>query len=309
MLKIKLPGLMALLCLTAVCSPVHADKGRVFYSTPDFQVTDFDLQMYLRNAPPPEGGGIGSRSRVLQALSDLYATKILLGDADSGSALLSAEEQRWIADYAVTMEKITRYLNLRVEQMLEATDWDEEAKEYYLLNKEQYQIPESVTVRTLLLRTEQRTQQQAVEMIAQLISTDMSLSEFEAVVSSTTEDEVALESGGLMRNVVRGQTVKPFEEAAFALREPGAIAAPVVSRFGVHAIQLIERTELQQRAFEDVYEQIIVDLKRVRASQYRASIQEESREREPEGFVRHIEALDALMLETSDGPLTPPVQR
>ena len=34
-----------------------------------------------------------------------------------------------------------------------------------------------------------------------------------------------------MSGVVRGQTVPPFEEAAFALRMPGELSEPVVSQF------------------------------------------------------------------------------
>ena len=66
----------------------------VFYETSDFDVMRFDPEMYLRNGPPPAGDSVlGSRERVLQALSDLYAAQIMAGDADAaGETFLTTEE-------------------------------------------------------------------------------------------------------------------------------------------------------------------------------------------------------------------------
>ena len=127
--------------------------------------------------------------------------------------------------------------------------------------------------------------------------------DFAQLVKDNTEDEAARENGGLMLDVVRGQTVAPFETAAFALREPGELSPPVVSRFGVHLIQLVKYQASRQRTLDETREQIIAELRPRRASQYRNAIQSEARERKPSGFVEHTDALDALMLQTSDGQL------
>jgi hypothetical protein len=52
-------------------------EALVYYSTNDLEITEFDRRMYLRKSPPVAEGTIGSRARNLQALSDLYALKIL----------------------------------------------------------------------------------------------------------------------------------------------------------------------------------------------------------------------------------------
>ena len=106
-----------------------------------------------------------------------------------------------------------------------------------------------------------------------------------------------------MSGVVRGQTVPPFEEAAFALRMPGELSEPVVSQFGVHLIQLVEYRPAEQLTYEQVAKRIIDELKPIRAAQYRRGLQMEARERKLEGFVEHTEALDELMSRTSDGAL------
>lgn len=51
--------------------------------------------------------------------------------------------------------------------------------------------------------------------------------------------------------VRRGQTVEPFETAAFAL-QPGGLSPVVETRYGYHIIQLLERTPARQVPYEEV---------------------------------------------------------
>ena len=303
-------GLTVFLFIAGVCTAIcteATEEGRParYYSTDLFEVTEFDRQMYLRNAPPASGGGIGTRARNLQALSDIYAVKLLAEDA-SKLDLLSVEEKEWLAEYAVNMELIKLYLRELVEKKLASTDWYAEARERYLAAPEDYQLPESVSVRTLLIRTEDLSESEAIQVAADVLNQAKEPgTDFAKLVSDHTEDENAAANGGLMTNIVRGQTVPPFEEAAFALRTPGDFSEPVVSQFGVHLIQLVEYNPAEQLTFKQVEQRIIEELKPIRAAQYREALQNEARERKPEGFVEHTEALDELMSRTSDGALGP----
>ena len=294
-----------LVASSAAASDSVDDSIRTLYRTDAFVIDTFDLEMYLRNAPPPSGGKWGSRERVLQAISDLYALNILAGDAD-GASLLSREEEQWITEYAVSLERAMRFIDRKVQHQLAATDWDAEATEYYLARMDEYRVEERVSIRTFLLRTEERSKEEAITLAKSLTTNPMTFEAFESLTREVTEDDVAKADGGLMANVSRGMTVPPFEEAIFALTEPGQVSEPIVSQFGVHVAQLIERREGRQRTFEEVKLSIIEELKVLRAKQYRAAIQSEARERQPAGFVRYVEELDALMEETSSGPLVPP---
>jgi len=57
--------------------------------------------------------------------------------------------------------------------------------------------------------------------------------------------------GGNLGQLTRGQTTPEFEQALIALA-PGAISAPVATRYGVHIIRLDRRTEGEQLPFEHV---------------------------------------------------------
>jgi peptidyl-prolyl cis-trans isomerase C len=67
------------------------------------------------------------------------------------------------------------------------------------------------------------------------------------------------ENGGDLGYFGRGQMVKPFEEAAFAL-EKGKVSAPVQSEFGWHIIKIEDKRDRQPPAFEDVKDQITASL-------------------------------------------------
>ena len=74
-----------LVALAQLVAPILANANSdetVYYSTSDFEVTEFDRRMYLRNAPDATEEHVGSRIRNLQALSDLYAMEVLMSDAD-----------------------------------------------------------------------------------------------------------------------------------------------------------------------------------------------------------------------------------
>jgi parvulin-like peptidyl-prolyl isomerase len=209
-----------------------------------------------------------------------------------------------LAEYAINMELIQRYLRKMVEDKLAGTDWEAEAREQYLAYPEEYRVPESVSVRTLLIRTEDRSESEAMGIAVDLLDQAKQPGfDFTKLVSEHTEDANAVANGGLISGVIRGQTASPFEEAAFALRTPGEFSEPVVSQFGVHLIQLVEYSPAEQLTYEQVAQRIIDELKPIRAAQYRTGLQVEARERKLEGFVEHTEALDELMSRTSDGAL------
>lgn len=59
-------------------------------------------------------------------------------------------------------------------------------------------------------------------------------------------------NGGDLGFFGKGMMVPPFEEAAFALANPGDISEPVQSQFGWHVIKLEEKRQSQPRTFEEL---------------------------------------------------------
>jgi len=63
---------------------------------------------------------------------------------------------------------------------------------------------------------------------------------FEDVAKSESADSASAANGGSLGKVGKGAFVKPFEDAAYALK-PGELSQPVLSPFGFHIIRLDER--------------------------------------------------------------------
>lgn len=64
---------------------------------------------------------------------------------------------------------------------------------------------------------------------------------FESQARIYSEDQGTAPNGGLMKNIFKGQMVKPFEAAALNLQE-GEISDPIESEFGYHVIQLVKKS-------------------------------------------------------------------
>lgn len=68
---------------------------------------------------------------------------------------------------------------------------------------------------------------------------------FETVCREVSDDATSRAAGGVLPPFEPGRWVPAFEDAAFALTQPGAYAKPVQTNYGWHIIKLIERKPLE----------------------------------------------------------------
>jgi len=67
---------------------------------------------------------------------------------------------------------------------------------------------------------------------------------FEELVEKYSDDQYSNKDKGVMKPFGTGKMVLAFEDAAFALKKPGDISAPVKTDYGYHIIKLISKTPL-----------------------------------------------------------------
>jgi peptidyl-prolyl cis-trans isomerase C len=83
--------------------------------------------------------------------------------------------------------------------------------------------------------------------------------DFAEIAKTKSLDTGSGTSGGDLGYFTRNQMVKPFEDAAFALKK-GEISKPVETEFGWHVIRVDDIRERALPAFEEVKDQIIASL-------------------------------------------------
>jgi len=96
--------------------------------------------------------------------------------------------------------------------------------------------------------------------IDSLYAAVMAGADFAEVAQAESDDKGSAMRGGDLGWFGRGYMVKPFEDAAFALKDSGSICAPFKSNFGWHFILMKGRRGIQP--FEEMQAQILKNVQR-----------------------------------------------
>ena len=140
----------------------------------------------------------------------------------------------------------------------------EAMRRFYDENQEQMRQPEQLRLSHILksVNPEATAEERAavLTVIEGVFLEARSGADFAALAREHSEDPGSAQNGGEL-TVTRGQTVPPFERAAFAL-EPGGLSSVVETRFGYHIIKLLEKIEGQLMSYEDAQPRIEQRLKR-----------------------------------------------
>ncbi|MGB3544527.1 peptidylprolyl isomerase, partial [Rubrivirga sp.] len=112
-----------------------------------------------------------------------------------------------------------------------------------------------IGARHILIRTTPEVSVDSATAIVQdLRARALAGEDFGDLAREFSEDTGSGANGGDLGTFGRGRMVAPFEQAAFALEDVGDLSEPVVTRFGVHVIEL---TSVPERpALEDAYTEL-----------------------------------------------------
>lgn len=187
-----------------------------------------------------------------------FAAQVQLSDAELAAYYQRPETQkRWLRPESAQIE----YLVLDAAALKAGVSVSEsDLKSYYEQNRSRYSQAEERRVRHILLKVEEKApdaEQKAVkgkidELLAQLRK---SPEKFADLAKQHSQDEGSAGNGGDLDFFGRGAMVKPFEDAAYALK-PGELSPPVRTEYGWHLIKLEATRGGEQRPFEAVRAEI-----------------------------------------------------
>jgi peptidyl-prolyl cis-trans isomerase D len=203
-----------------------------------------------------------------------YASKINPTDADlegfysANTALFKAPESADIEYLLLDLESIKKTISLN----------EQELKSYYeqnvasLSGKEERRASHVLITAPKTATEADRTKarERAEALLADLRKAPDSFAE---VARKNSQDPGSAPNGGDLDFFGRGAMVKPFEDAAFALKK-GEISAVVESDFGFHIIRLTDIKAPKQKTFEELRASMESDLKTQQAQRKFAEVAE-----------------------------------
>ena len=153
--------------------------------------------------------------------------------------------------------KLEELVNIKTADISAPTA--EEAKEFYASNSDRFTTPERVRASHILITvaetdteiTREQKKAKIDDLHAQLVAgADL------AALAMANSDCPSKDKGGDLGFFGRGQMVKPFEDAAYAL-DVGQISPVVETKFGYHVIKVTEKEEAGTTDFSEVEASII----------------------------------------------------
>lgn len=164
---------------------------------------------------------------------------------------------------------------------------EEDLRRAYEANRETYRTPERVHVRHILLKTTDKPKEDIPKVKARaedLLKQIRAGADFAELARKHSEDPGSAAKGGDLGWIVRGQTVKAFEETAFTLK-PNQVSNVVSTEYGFHILQVLDKQEARLTPFAEVRDQLAEERKRqlvydrmqVLSDQARAALQKDPR--------------------------------
>jgi peptidyl-prolyl cis-trans isomerase D len=196
-----------------------------------------------------------------------HASKLVPTDAD-----LQAYHQENQAQFKAPESASVEYVVLDLEAIKKGITLNEaDVKTYYEQNAARLSGPEERRASHILITAAKdlpaadkaKAKAKADELLAEVKKAPKS---FADLARKHSQDPGSAAKGGDLDFFGRGAMVKPFEDAAFALKS-GEISAVVESDFGYHIIQVTDIKEPKKKSFDEMRASIESDLKLQQARQ------------------------------------------
>jgi peptidyl-prolyl cis-trans isomerase D len=187
-----------------------------------------------------------------------YLAKVNPSDADLDAYYKNPANA---AQFEAPEQATVEYLVLDVDALKKGIAVPEEKlREYYAQNEARYSTPAERRASHILVKAEKSgpaAQREAAKAKAEKLLAEVKKNptSFAELARKNSDDPGSAAKGGDLDFFGRGAMVKPFEDAAFSLKQ-GEISGVVESDFGYHIIQVTGVRGGEKKAFEQVRAEI-----------------------------------------------------
>ncbi len=161
--------------------------------------------------------------------------------------------------FTIPGRSVVKYIAFTPEELsINETVTPEEIAAYYEANRETFQQEEQVNARHILIAVDENAADKEVaaaeKKIKKVLAKAKSGQDFAKLAKKYSEGPSA-PKGGELGWFSHGAMVKPFEDAAFALKK-GEVSKPVRTRFGWHLIKIEDVRKAGQKELDQVKDEI-----------------------------------------------------
>jgi len=128
-----------------------------------------------------------------------------------------------------------------------------------------FTTPERVQARHILLKSDASNDAAVKTKAEALLKQLQGGADFGKLAKEKSEDTGSATNNGELGWIVKGQTVKPFEDSAFSLK-PGQMSGLVKTEYGYHIIQVEAHEQAHIKPFDEVKAQLTADLQKQAAA-------------------------------------------
>jgi peptidyl-prolyl cis-trans isomerase C len=214
---------------------VVATVGGESITEADIAFAAEDLQQELNQMPPAD-----RKAFLVTVLIDMKVMAKAARDASMNQTDIFKRRLQYLEERALRRAYFTERIAAGVnEQTIQA------AYDAFVAS---FQAVEEVHAKHILVATKEDA-----EAIKAELATGKA---FEVLAMEKSTDPSAKQNGGDLGFFQRGQMVGPFEEAAFAMTEPGQLSEPIETQFGWHVIRFEEKRMSQPPTLEQMAPQL-----------------------------------------------------
>jgi peptidyl-prolyl cis-trans isomerase C len=237
---------IAIMCVFALalvsCSKKEAEvKGPYLAKVDNTAITQVDFDREFQALPDYAQQIFTDAAGKEKFLNEIINKELLYKEAvkkgyDKGQDYLKkVEEFKKLSLVSELFEK---------EIMAKAKVSDQEAKDYYDKNKDDFIVAKEIKASHILVKTEDEAQ----KVLSRLKKGE----KFEAIAKAVSIDTGSAKNGGDLGFFKKGQMVPEFERAAAALKSGETTSSPVKSPFGYHIIKVTDKKTGDPIPFEKV---------------------------------------------------------
>jgi parvulin-like peptidyl-prolyl isomerase len=181
----------------------------------------------------------------------------------------------------IKMEMIKRKIFEKMHEENDDYEYDEEKlKEFYINNKNMFQVGEAVKVRHIFVATKdiknEKDYSKSLNKIKKAEELLKSCINFEKVANEYSECP-SRDSGGDLGIVKKGQLGEDFDQYAFNIKE-NEISEIFETEYGLHIIEVLEKYENYYKPYEKVKSRLIDNIKTERVVYFFEKLLEELRD-------------------------------